>query len=535
MPIEKDADEVQKIADLDKELRSNGLRAANCAPVLLRILSLSSNPTARSAAAHAIRRALPRLARSIAVAEDEEVLKSWLSARRQEFVTTLAKCLTLPCPSEDGNEKREECDRALVACATVQGEEGWKRVVRAATCAGCLQPVKEAVSRYADLRIWALQVVCERSAPVEDDEDKQETSPPSKKRRRKSRIDEAEATRVGVGSWLANRLELLYACSESDPVSASAKGSSDTGSELPVDVTKRLRREFSSAWLCVLMDPSLTSSQRAAALAVLPRTVIPKMSNPLRLSDFLTDAYNSAKTTDDTRVAIAALDSLFLLVAKHRLDYPDFYPKLYTMLTPYALFVAPERERFLSLTATFLTRGTYLPRTMVASFVKRLVRRALFAPPAGAMWCLRLAVELLQKHPSVSFLVHKSVDLFESSGKELDSNVAVLTAQDPFDDSVTDPQATRADASSLWELDLLQHHMSPAVSRVVDSFSRDVRKRTIPPPPGDLSDYAALLFSDVFGAEFKRRAKSIPLSYFAPNSPEALETESRLASSLTWQ
>lgn len=534
MPTERDTGELQKIAELDKALRSNGLRAANCVPALLRILSLSSNPASRSAAAHALRRALPRLARSIAVADDDEKLKSWLSARRQEFVATLAKCLTLPCPSDEPKEEREDCDRALVACATIQGEKGWKRVVRAVTCGGCLEPLKEAVLRYADLRIWALQVVCERSAPVEDDGAEQGISPPSKKRRRQPHTDKSDTSCVDVESWLANRLELLYACSESDPVSASAKASSETASELPLDVSKRLRREFSSAWLCVLMNPSLSSSQRTSALAVLPGKVIPKMSNPLRLSDFLTDAYNAAKTTDDTRVAIAALDSLFILVAKHRLDYPDFYPKLYTMLTPYALFVAPERERFLSLTATFLTRGSYLPRTMVASFVKRLVRRALVAPPAGAMWCLRLAVELLQKHPGVSFLVHKSVDLFEIPGKEVAGDAALLTAQDPFDDSVSDPQATGADASSLWELDLLQSHMSPAVSRVVDSFSRDVRRRTIPPPPGDLDDYAALHFSDVFGAEFKRRAKSIPVAYFAPNAPEAQDVESRLAPALTW-
>jgi U3 small nucleolar RNA-associated protein 19 len=256
------------------------------------------------------------------------------------------------------------------------------------------------------------------------------------------------------------------------------------------------------------------------------------MSNPLRLSDFLTDAYDCASTADSTRVAIAALDALFVLVAQHRLDYPEFYPKLYARLTPYALFEAPERERFLSLAATFLTRGTYLPRNMVASFVKRLARRALVAPPAGAMWCLRLALELLHKHPSVSFLVHKSVDLFEAPAKA--GSAASHMLKDCFDDTASDPQASRAECSSLWELEVLQNHMSPAVSRLVDAFSRDVRKRNIAPPPGDLADYASLTFPDVFGAEFKRRAKAIPFAYVAPDAPEALLVEAKLASGLEW-
>lgn len=534
MPFKEDADMLRKVAGFDEDLRSEGVRAANCVLSLLRILGVSSSPVARAAAAHALRRALPRLGRSIAVAEEDERLTSWLSTQRRDFVAGLAKCLTLPFSSEESREDREECDRALVACAAVQGEKGWKIVLRAATCAGCLEPVKEAVARYADLRVWALQIVCERNAPTEEVKVERAVSD-TKKRKRQAHADKSNDGNVDGPVWLANRLELLYACSTADPVSASARASSDAGNEVHMDVSKRLRREFGNAWLCVLTDPSLTPSQRTSALAVLPRTVIPRMSNPLRLSDFLTDAYNSAKTTDDTRVALAALDALFILVAKYRLDYPDFYPKLYAMLTPYALFVAPERERFLTLSATFLTRGIYLPRTMVASFVKRLVRRALVAPPAGAMWCLRLAVELLQKHPSVSFLVHKTVDFFDSSSKDFEDNTAMSTASDPFDDSVSDPQATGAEASSLWELELLQNHMSPAVSRLVDSFSRDVRKRNTPQPPGDLRDYAALLFSDVFGAEFKRRSKSTPFAYFAPNSPEAQGIEAKLAPSLMWQ
>lgn len=535
MPAKEDGNMIEQVRDLDNELRSGGVRAANCVPTLLEFLSASSPPPVRAAAAHALRRALPRLARNICSAGDDERLGAWLTARSEEFRVRLAKCLVLSTADESSRVEREECDRALVACAALQGEKAWKRVVRSATCAGCLEPVKDAVARYADLRIWALQVVCERSAPVDGDAAERTTLTKSKKRKRRITADVVKIDGIDNALWLANRLELLYACSASDPVSASARASSDSGSDVPADVTKRLRRKFGEAWLCVLADACLTPAQRASAMALLPQKVIPRMANPLRLSDFLTDAYDSASTADDTRVAVSALDALFVLVAQHRLDYLDFYPKLYTKLTPYALFEAPERERFLSLTATFLTRGTHLPRNMVASFVKRLSRRALVAPPSGAMWCLRLALELLHKHPSVSFLVHKTVDLFEAPAKKSADNGTVSTCnEDPFDDSASDPQATCAEESSLWELEVLQNHMSPAVSRLIEAFSRDVRKRNIPAPPGNLSDYAALDFTDVFGAEFKRRAKAIPFAYVAPDAAEALQMETQLASALRW-
>jgi U3 small nucleolar RNA-associated protein 19 len=357
------------------------------------------------------------------------------------------------------------------------------------------------------------------------------------KRKREALSVAEEEDGSGRAARLVQRLQLLHACGRADPVAATARLSSagapgPTG-EIPAEVTKRLRRAFGDAWLRVLSDRRLTPAQRAAAVAALPRSVIPRMSNPLRLSDFLTDTYDGASSNDNVRVAVAALDALFLLISRHRLDYPDFYPKLYARLTPYALFEAPERERFLSLIATFLTRGAYLPRTMVASYVKRLARRALVAPPAGAMWCLRLALDLLHKHPSVSFLVHKSVNLFDAPPRAAEASAAAGAA-DAFDDTASDPLATGADRSSLWELDVLRNHMSPAVSRLVDAFSRDVRKRSAQPPPGELEDYASLGFSDVFGAEFKRRAKAVPLAYHAPDAPAAVEMETLLAPALRW-
>lgn len=473
------------------------IRGANSLSPLLSLLSPSSPPDVQTASAHALRRALPRLRRA---ASDE--VGAWLEARQNEFARRLAECLVA-----GGDE------RVLVACAAVQSSAGWKALVRAVLVARMVAVLVEVVERYAELRIGALQVVIEGRGEEEEGG--------RRKKKRKRREDDA--------AYNDEVLKVLFACGRSDPVAASAKSGAEE--EIPADVSKRLRRAFGDAWVFVLSDASLTQSQRASAVAALPKQVIPRMSNPLRLSDFLTATYDSGEPV----VAVASLDALFLLISHHRLDYPDFYPKLYARLTPYALFAAPARNRFLALTAVFVTRGGYLPRTMVAAFVKRLMRRALVAPPAGAMWCMRLALDLLHKHPSVSFLVHKSVNLFEAAAPSAKEGASSSDeASDPFDDTASDPLISGADRSSLWELDVLRNHMSPAVSRLVDAFSKDVRKRAVAPPPGDLGDYASLTFADVFGAEFKRRAKTVPLAYCAPDDPSALEMENKLATALQW-
>jgi U3 small nucleolar RNA-associated protein 19 len=74
-----------------------------------------------------------------------------------------------------------------------------------------------------------------------------------------------------------------------------------------------------------------------------------------------------------------ALNSLFLLMTKHNLDYPSFYAKLYALLTP-ETFVSKYRARFVRLANLFLT-STHLPAYIVAAFAKKLGRIALNAPP----------------------------------------------------------------------------------------------------------------------------------------------------------
>lgn len=64
----------------------------------------------------------------------------------------------------------------------------------------------------------------------------------------------------------------------------------------------------------------------------LPGGVIPYLSEPVLLSDFLTHALDAR----DPLTAMLALNGLFVLVTRHGLEYPGFYKRLYGLLTPQA-------------------------------------------------------------------------------------------------------------------------------------------------------------------------------------------------------
>ncbi|OSX79541.1 hypothetical protein BU14_0075s0031 [Porphyra umbilicalis] len=172
------------------------------------------------------------------------------------------------------------------------------------------------------------------------------------------------------------------------------------------------------------------------------------------------------------------------------------------------------------------------------------------------MWALRLALELLRKHPAVAVLVHRRraveggplgaggkvapaplvfTSFFEApaaaaaaggaaaAAAATEAAGAVVTTAavggaDPYDAAATDPAASRALDSCLWELGPLRAHVSPAVAAVAAAFTADVTATPRPPPPpGDVDDYAGLAFADVFHAEFDKRRSLTPLAYAVPS------------------
>merc|ERR1711916_311761 len=86
-------------------------------------------------------------------------------------------------------------------------------------------------------------------------------------------------------------------------------------------------------------------------------------------------------------------------------EYPDFYSKLYSVLSLESMYTV-HRAEFFTKVNRFLS-STYLPNYLVASFVKRLARLALHGPPTGALTAITLMYNLMTNHPTTLSLIHQ--------------------------------------------------------------------------------------------------------------------------------
>uniref|UniRef100_A0A0A9FM67 CCAAT-binding factor domain-containing protein n=1 Tax=Arundo donax TaxID=35708 RepID=A0A0A9FM67_ARUDO len=288
-------------------------------------------------------------------------------------------------------------------------------------------------------------------------------------------------------------------------VGLSSKGEKDSSKDSSATyIRKKLKLKFTKAWLSFLKLP-LPLDVYKEVLASIHQNVIPSMSNPAILCDFLTRSYDIGGV-----ISVMALSGLFILMTQHGLEYPKFYEKLYELLTP-AVFMAKHRSVFLQLLDKCL-KSSYLPAYLAAAFAKRLSRLALSVPPAGALIIIALIHNLLRRHPSINFLVHWEVDDNDSHAAGEASQLKKI-GSDPFNNEEADPSKSGAMRSSLWEIDTLRHHYSPAVSRFVASLEEDltVRAKTT---EMKITDFSSGSYATVFRDEVRRRIKQVPLAFY---------------------
>ncbi|KAE8148411.1 CBF/Mak21 family-domain-containing protein [Aspergillus avenaceus] len=224
------------------------------------------------------------------------------------------------------------------------------------------------------------------------------------------------------------------------------------------------KKRAQDAWLSVLRNPSITQSQRKTLLRIMVHNIEPWFSRPELLMDFLTDSYNVGGAT-----SLLALSGLFYLIQEKNLDYPQFYRKLYSLLDA-SLLHSKHRSRFFRLMNTFLA-STHLPSSLIASFIKRLARLALSAPPTAIVAIVPFIYNLLRNHPTCTFMLHREVRDAEFK--------ALLDAEgmnDPYDWDEPDPTRTNAIESSLWEIQSLQHHYHPNVAAIARIISEQFTK-----------------------------------------------------------
>ncbi|XP_027331363.1 nucleolar complex protein 4 homolog B isoform X2 [Abrus precatorius] len=298
-------------------------------------------------------------------------------------------------------------------------------------------------------------------------------------------------------------------------------------------IAKKMKLKFTKAWVAFLRLP-LPLDIYKEVLVNLHQVVIPHLSNPIMLCDFLTRSYDVGGV-----VSVMALSSLFVLMTQYGLEYPNFYEKLYALLVP-SIFMAKHRARFFQLLDSCL-KSPLLPAYLAASFAKKLSRLLLLVPPSGALVITALIHNILRRHPSINCLVHREDDVDE--GKEdhgTDEGTAANSDNDKtgatpcqksgidhFNNCETNPKKSGAMRSSLWEIDTILHHYCPPVSRFALSLGNDltVRAKT---SEVNVGDFSAGSYATILGAEISRRVKQVPLAFYKA-TPSSLFSETDFA------
>lgn len=235
----------------------------------------------------------------------------------------------------------------------------------------------------------------------------------------------------------------------------------------PLRKVNQHKKQGQDAWLSLmkLMDVE-DQRQRKQILDIFSTVVAPWFTKPELVSDFLTDCYNAGGST-----SLLALSGVFYLITERNLDYPSFYPKLYSLLDRDILH-SKHRSRFFRLLDTFLA-STHLPAALVASFIKRLARLSLNAPPGAIVFVTPWIYNLLKRHPTCTFMIHR-----ETRDPEVKKHIEEHGAKDPFLPNEADPMHTQAIDSCLWELVQLQSHYHPNVATISKIISEQFTKQS---------------------------------------------------------
>jgi len=260
------------------------------------------------------------------------------------------------------------------------------------------------------------------------------------------------------------------------------------------NITNMYMQIFSSTWLAFIRYPNLPNNVQKKILVDLDTKIMPHLSDPKMLIDFLTDCYNVGGVN-----SILALNGLFVLINQFNLDYPDFYTKLYNLLSP-SIFHVKYKSRFFHLLDLFLS-STHLPAYLVAAFTKKLSRMALFTPIADIEMMLVLIRNMLIRHPSSQILIHR---------KNLNSSDV---NNDPYDYEEADPTKCNAIKSCLWELTTLKSHYSSSIFKLLSLFKKD-----IPKVEDDVSNYFDKDFDEIFLKKINmKEGKEIPMNFNVEN------------------
>ncbi|WVQ83793.1 hypothetical protein IAT38_005937 [Cryptococcus sp. DSM 104549] len=230
-----------------------------------------------------------------------------------------------------------------------------------------------------------------------------------------------------------------------------------------------------------------------------------KPERRLRIADWL-----GALVDGGGAMAMLAMNGLFVLITQYNFEYPRFYEMLYGLLDRNVMHVK-YRARFFRLLDAFMN-GSLMPATIVASFIKRLSRLALTAPPSGTIIILPFIYNLFKRHPGCMVMLQRqpATDVLLAV-----SGAGDAAAADPYDEFERAPLKTRAIDSSCWELAALQKHYLAPIATLAKVFGEVFTK-----PEFNMEDFLDHGYGTLFDTEAGRRIKN------APALSVALETAS---------
>jgi len=276
-------------------------------------------------------------------------------------------------------------------------------------------------------------------------------------------------------------------------------------------ILRDYRRLYQDSWL-QLLSMRVPMEQRVSLLQLVPTKVMPHLSRPLQLADFYLRAFHS----DSLEVSVMSLSGLFVLLTKHSLGDPEtlssscneYYAQLYSLIRS-ETFLLEQRARFQRLLAVSVSSGL-LPARFAAAFAKKCMCVAVAVADAGTvMWLIAVTYTLIQRnHSGCKYLLHKeSADIMESDCFSVDA---------PLPDVLK-----IIDKTSLWELKLLERHHIPAVSTLLQLFSKPFFKPSSKKlEPDVFLDQSverlykqAMRAGDRQAARWKARGETCPLAF----------------------
>ena len=239
---------------------------------------------------------------------------------------------------------------------------------------------------------------------------------------------------------------------------------------------------FSKAWLSLLALP-LTRAQHKIILRHLPESVLPDMSQPILIADYITRSMDCGGYT-----AVLALEGLFNLIVKYNLDYPKYFECLYKLCTR-ENFAARYRSKFLELVCSSL-KSTNIPAYTAAAFIKKFCHLGLFGETPTCCFCIAMVITLLRAHPKCIVMIHRE------PGDDYNP--------EPFDDKgSTDFEKMEAIRSSLWEIQALQDHKLPQVANLA-KFLENPDSTDVTKPPTDPRDYIHMTYESMIEQEVNK-------------------------------